>query len=113
MDSMEKKLEKILQVYEKCYKESEIQRDPRYMKFKLIKLKSAHQVYINRLIHLMVGSDFKEESIYWHKRLLDIIDICNKRKRYEIYTAIIQTYYKLQNHEMVLKYGSEAIQDMT
>ena len=108
MNGIEKKVNKILQSASRM-EESEFQREPQYLKFKSIKLKSSHNQNIKLMINQFRQLKFLEEPIYWYKRLLEITDMCNKEEQWHIYRQIVILYYNNKNFQKVLEYGNKAI----
>ena len=107
MSAIQKKIEKILQKAEKCDKESDFQNDDQYLSFKTKKLKNSNSNEISSLAEKLENLEFIEESIYWWKKLLTIIDMCDKERHQKIYIQLMKlytinpTWYGLLNYLVV------------
>ena len=112
MSSIEKKITKLVKIAQNSGDESAFQKDADYLKFKSIKMKSLYSLEINRLIYVLKRLYFREECVFWYKRLLKITDMCNKEDRNEIFDGIIEIYIREQENELVVKYCKEALDNI-
>ena len=112
MSSIEKKITKLLKIAQNSSNEVAFQNDGDYLEFKSLKLKSLHSLEINRLICGLNILHFEEESIHWLKRLLKVTNLRKREDRYEIFNGIIRIYMIKEEHELVIKYCKEALENV-
>ena len=111
MSSIGKRLEKILEIA-KCTNESDFQKNDNYLKLKSMKLKSSHSQDILNFVDELRKLNFIDECIYWNKKTLKIVDMCDKSYRQDMYGNLVDLFAIKKNYEMVLKYGNEALKDL-
>jgi hypothetical protein len=117
---LKKELKEILDLAKNIKNESIFQQEHRYTKFKAKNLTIlAHEIgpiwgiFINGIEDLK----FHNESIYWCRKILDDVRLCDSPQRSLAISVIAEAFYGLDDFENVLKYGGKyreiSLQTMT
>ena len=102
----EKEIDKLLKLAGSFEEERDFQRNSQYRKFKDTKM--INRTEGHRLISGLHDHGFKNECIFWYKRILEVI-VCTGDEHYEIYCAMSGWYVDIFEYETALDYGLKAL----
>ena len=102
----EKEIDKLLKLAGSFEEERDFQRNSQYRKFKNTKI--INRTEGHRLISGLHEHGFKNECIFWYKRILEVI-VCTSDEHYEIYCAMSGWYVDIFEYETALDYGLKAL----
>ena len=102
----EKEIDKLLKLAGSFEEERDFQRNSQYRKFKDTKV--INRTESHRLISGLHEHGFKNECIFWYKRILEVI-VCTSDEHYEIYCAMSGWYVDIFEYETALEYGLKAL----
>ena len=102
----EKEIDKLLKLAGSFEEERDFQRNSQYRKFKDTKM--INRTEGHRLISGLHEHGFKNECIFWYKRILEVI-VCTSDEHYEIYCAMSGWYVDIFEYETALEYGLKAL----
>ena len=102
----EKEIDKLLKLAGSFEEERDFQSNSQYRKFKNTKI--INRTEGHRLISGLHDHGFKNECIYWYKRILEVI-VCTSDEHYEIFCAMSGWYVDIFEYESALGYGLKAL----
>ena len=107
---LEKELKELLDIAINIKDESVFQQENRYKKFKAKNhtINQAHELPIlGRFFHGLNELKFHKEIIYWNKKILEDVRLCESPERSVAIFYIAKSFYALDDFEKVLKYGAK------
>ena len=104
-------LKKLLEIGKKKKDTSlkkELFKDKKYKEHKGKQLTHEYE-YITDLIKVLVKEHSYDTCIFWGDRFLQCCDHCDKRTKRNVLSTLMLCHQSIGNHEMVLKFGRDAI----
>ena len=104
MSRIKKDIKELLELAKLTNDESVFQQNHRYRKFK----DKYHVDMVNYVPELMTGlnkANFCNESVFWGKKILENIRVCDKEDRASLLKCMIAYFYRLEDFENVLDHG--------
>ena len=110
MSRIKKDIKELLQLAKLANDESVFQQKHQYRKFK----DKYHVDMVNHVPELMIGlhnNDFCNESVFWAKKILENIRVCDKEERAVAFHCMITSLYRLEDFENVLDNGKKFLEN--
>ena len=104
MSRIKKDIKELLELAKLTNDESVFQQNHRYRKFK----DKYHVDMVNYVPELMTGlnkANFCNESVFWGKKILENIRVCDKEDRASLLKCMIAYFYRLEDFQNVLDHG--------
>ena len=110
MSRIKKDIKELLELAKLTNDESVFQQNHRYRKFK----DNYHVDMVNYVPELMTGlnkTNFCNESVFWGKKILETIRVCDKEDRASLLKCMITYFYRLEDFENVLDHGKSFLEN--
>ena len=106
MSRIKKDIKELLELAKLTNDESVFQQKHRYKKFK----DKYHVDMVSYVPELMIGlhnNDFCNESVFWGKKIIENIRVCDKEERAVAFHCMITSLFRLEDFESVLDNGKK------
>ena len=106
MSRIKKDIKELLELAKLTNDESVFQQKHRYKKFK----DKYHVEMVSYVPELMIGlhnNDFCNESVFWGKKIIENIRVCDKEERAVAFHCMVTSLYRLEDLESVLDNGKK------